>query len=98
MNHVAFDVPSEKLEEYRDKLRAKGIEVTDVVNHDDTPRQVSPTVNKSTFVRSIYFFDPDGILLEFASWTRELGEGDVRHQPATEADKERYLAIARESR
>lgn len=98
MNHVAFDVPLEKIEEYRDKLRAKGVEVTDVVNHDDTPRQVSPTVNERTFVRSIYFFDPDGILLEFASWTRELGEGDVRHQPATEADKERYLAIAREAR
>jgi len=97
MNHVAFDVPNEKLEEYRDKLRAKGIEVTDVVNHDDTPRQISPTVNESTFVRSIYFFDPDGILLEFASWTRELGEGDVRHQAAAEADKDRYLAIAKES-
>ena len=94
MNHVAFDVPNEKLEEYRDKLRAKGIEVTDVVNHDDTPRQISPTVNASTFVRSIYFFDPDGILLEFASWTRELGEGDVRHKAATASDKDRYLAIA----
>jgi len=73
--------------------------VTEVVNHDDTPRQVSPTVNASTFVRSIYFFDPDGILLEFAGWTRELGnEGDVRHKPATAADKERYLVMAKETR
>jgi catechol 2,3-dioxygenase-like lactoylglutathione lyase family enzyme len=95
MNHVAFDVPAEKLPEYRDRLRAKGVEVTDVIHHDDTPRQVNPTVNDSTFVSSIYFFDPDGILLEFAGWTRELGEGDVRHTPATEADKERYLAIAK---
>jgi len=98
MNHVAFDVPAEKIEEYREKLRAKGVEVTEVVNHDDTPRQVSPTINESTFVRSIYFFDPDGILLEFAGWTRELGEGDVRHKPATAADKDRYLAIAQEAR
>ena len=45
-----------------------------------------------------YFFDPDGILLEFAGWTRALGEGDVRHKPATAADKERYLAMAREAR
>lgn len=95
MNHVAFDVPAERIEEYRDKLRAKGIEVTEILNHDDTPRQVSPTINASTFVRSIYFFDPDGVLLEFAAWTRELGEGDVRHTPATEADKDRYLAIAK---
>lgn len=98
MNHVAFDVAAEQIEAYRQKLIAKGVEVTEVVNHDDTPRQVSPTVNESTFVRSIYFFDPDGILLEFAGWTRELGnEGDVRHKPATAADKERYLAMAREA-
>jgi len=99
MNHVAFDVAAEKIAEYRAKLLAKGVEVTEILNHDDTPQQVSPTVNASTFVRSIYFFDPDGILLEFAGWTRELGnEGDVRHKPATEADKERYLAIAKEAR
>jgi catechol 2,3-dioxygenase-like lactoylglutathione lyase family enzyme len=99
MNHVAFDVAAEKIAEYRAKLLAKGVEVTEILNHDDTPQQVSPTVNASTFVRSIYFFDPDGILLEFAGWTRELGnEGDVRHKPATAADKERYLAIAREAR
>lgn len=98
MNHVAFDVAAEQIEAYRQKLIAKGVEVTEVVNHDDTPRQVSLTVNESTFVRSIYFFDPDGILLEFAGWTRELGnEGDVRHKPATAADKERYLAMAREA-
>ncbi|MBI3245198.1 MAG: VOC family protein [Deltaproteobacteria bacterium] len=94
MNHVAFDVSAEKLSEYRDRLRAKGVEVTEVIHHDDTPRQVSPTVNDSTFVSSIYFFDPDGILLEFAGWTREFGEGDVRHQAATAEDKERYLATS----
>jgi catechol 2,3-dioxygenase-like lactoylglutathione lyase family enzyme len=98
MNHVAFDVPVEKIEEYRNKLQAKGVEVTEVINHDDTPQQVSRVVNDNTFVRSIYFFDPDGILLEFAGWTRELGkEGDVRHKPATAADKERYLAMAKEA-
>jgi catechol 2,3-dioxygenase-like lactoylglutathione lyase family enzyme len=97
MNHIAFDIPAEKIEEYRDRLIAKGIEVTEIMNHDDTPRQVSPTVNASTFVRSIYFFDPDGILLEFAGWTRDLGEGDVRHKPATAADKERYLEEAKKA-
>ncbi len=96
MNHVAFDVSPDKIEEYREKLTAKGIEVTEIMNHDDTPAQISPTVTASTFVRSIYFFDPDGIQLEFAAWTRELGgEGDVRHQPATAADQKRYLALAR---
>jgi catechol 2,3-dioxygenase-like lactoylglutathione lyase family enzyme len=97
MNHVAFDIPAEKIEEYRDRLIAKGIEVTEIMNHDDTPRQVSPTVNDSTFVRSIYFFDPDGILLEFAGWTRDFGEGDVGHKPTTAADKERYLEEAKKA-
>jgi catechol 2,3-dioxygenase-like lactoylglutathione lyase family enzyme len=99
MNHVAFDIPHERIEEYRDKLRAKGVEVTEVINHDDTPQQVSREINDSTFVRSIYFFDPDGILLEFAGWTRELGtEGDLRHKPASAADKARYLKVAEEAR
>jgi catechol 2,3-dioxygenase-like lactoylglutathione lyase family enzyme len=99
MNHIAFDIPHERIEEYRDKLRAKGVEVTEVINHDDTPQQVSREINNTTFVRSIYFFDPDGILLEFAGWTRELGtEGDLRYKPASAADKERYLKIAEEAR
>jgi hypothetical protein len=33
----------------------------------------------------VYFFDPDGILLEFACWTRPLTEQDVCHTPATAA-------------
>jgi hypothetical protein len=34
------------------------------------------------FVRSFYFRDPDGILLEFAAWTREMGTADdVRIRP-----------------
>ena len=88
MNHVAFDVPREKIEEYRERLIARGIEVTPIVNHDDTPAQVSRELNATTFVRSIYFFDPDGILLEFASWERELTDADVRHRPATQSKRE----------
>ena len=64
-------------------LAAKGVEVTDVVNHDDSSEQQSPEVNETTFVRSIYFFDPDGILLEFAGWTREFAEQDIKHTPAS---------------
>ena len=39
-------------------------------------------------VRSFYFQDPDGILLEFACWRRAMGQpGDVRHEPKTAADR-----------
>jgi catechol 2,3-dioxygenase-like lactoylglutathione lyase family enzyme len=73
MNHVAFNVPADRIDEYHDKLMARGIKVTVIMNHDDSERQISlDVVTPSTFVRSIYFYDPDGICLEFAAWTREF--------------------------
>ncbi len=54
-----------------------------MVNHDDSEMGASPEINESTFVRSVYFKDPDGILLEFAAWTRDLDERDVNIEPAT---------------
>lgn len=81
MNHVAFDVPEDKIEAYQKKLEAAGIECTPVVNHDDSETQASEELTDSTFVRSIYFKDPDGILLEFAAWTREMNESDVSAVP-----------------
>ena len=83
MNHVAFDVPGDRIDEYQQKLEAAGVECTTVVNHDDSENQASPTITPTTFVRSIYFKDPDGILLEFASWTRELDERDVNAEPVS---------------
>lgn len=77
MNHVAFDVAPDKIEEYRERLVELGLEVTEVVNHDDSDTQASREVTPSTFVRSIYFSDPDGIQLEFAAWTRQLNSDDV---------------------
>ncbi|MBD2616068.1 VOC family protein [Nostoc punctiforme FACHB-252] len=60
MNHVAFNVPLEKLEQYRENLIAKGIQATPISNAD--------------FISSFYFFDPNGILLEFAANKRPLGD------------------------
>jgi catechol 2,3-dioxygenase-like lactoylglutathione lyase family enzyme len=82
MNHVAFDVAPERIEEYRDKLIASGVEVGELLNHDDSPAGVARELHDGVFVRSIYFFDPDGILLEFAAWTRPLTDADVVHTPA----------------
>ena len=82
MNHVAFDVPLEKMDEYKQKLIDAGIECTDYY-HDDSPMGVSHETNETTFVRSIYFKDPDDILVEFASWTRELTEDDVNTEPVS---------------
>jgi hypothetical protein len=38
-------------------------------------------MNDEVYVRSIYFQDPDGILLEFACWTNTFTEEDVAHTP-----------------
>jgi catechol 2,3-dioxygenase-like lactoylglutathione lyase family enzyme len=83
MNHIAFDVAPERFDEYRQKLTDKGIHVSHPMNHDDSESTVSKELYPGVYVRSMYFQDPDGILLEFAAWTRPLGPGDVAHGPAT---------------
>jgi catechol 2,3-dioxygenase-like lactoylglutathione lyase family enzyme len=92
MNHVAFDVPPERFDAYVERLRAKGVKVSPVMNHDDSPSQVSAKVHPGVFVRSVYFFDPDGVCLEFAAWTRALGPGDVAHDPVG-ADGEKVAGV-----
>jgi len=86
MNHVAFNIPLERVDDYQRKLAAAGIECTPVVNHDDSETQASPEITPTTFVRSIYFRDPDGILLEFAAWTRAMTADDVNCEPQTAAE------------
>lgn len=81
MNHIAINVSGEKFDEYYDKLKAKGIDVSPVFNHDDSETQASAELTDDVFVRSVYFFDPDGICLELAAWHRPLNENDVRHAP-----------------
>src|ERR1051325_4588773 len=65
--HFAFEAGSEAaLLEKRHELIARGVEVTDVVDHD--------------WAKSIYFKDPNGIQLEFCCFTRTLNDDDARMQ------------------
>ena len=89
MNHVAFDGPADKFDEYVERLRSKGVELGPVLNHDNSERTISAEVTDDVFVRSVYFWDPDGVLLEFAAWTHSgFGPEDTLHAPAN-ADGER---------
>ena len=81
MNHVAFAVPLEQIEDYRQRLLDAGIPCSEVANHDDSEWGISKDVHPGVFVRSVYFQDPDGILLEFAASTRAFTPDDVRHAP-----------------
>ncbi len=82
MNHIAFNIPAERFEAHYEALKAKGVDLTPILNHDDSLYQISATVTDRVFVRSAYFFDPDGVCLEIAAWTRPFTEADVAHDPA----------------
>ena len=91
-NHIAFDVAPEKIDEYLVKLRAKGVAVTEITNHSNSLQgghkvDYDPATDSGdVFVRSLYFKDPNGTLLEFASWTTTFDESDVTHEAKTAAD------------
>ena len=82
MNHLAFDVPLERFEGYRERLVAKGVDVSPIVDHDDSESTIAKEFHPGVFVRSFYFQGPDNVMLEFASWTRTMGgPDDVKHAP-----------------
>jgi catechol 2,3-dioxygenase-like lactoylglutathione lyase family enzyme len=65
--HFAFEIGSVKaLEEKRAELIRKGVRVSPIVDHE--------------WMKSIYFKDPNGLLLEYACQTRELDADDARMQ------------------
>lgn len=86
MNHVAFNVPAEKMDEYRDRLIAAGVDCTEVANHDNSEIGLAEEVTDDVYVRSIYFLGPDGVLLEFAAWTQSLEGADTSVVPARASD------------
>ena len=83
MHHLSFAVPGDKLEEYRQLLLEAGVEVTEIITHQD---EAGDTIS------SIYFRDPDGIVLEFSAWAdtpapdlsafapAKAGDGPLRRQ------------------
>jgi catechol 2,3-dioxygenase-like lactoylglutathione lyase family enzyme len=88
MNHIAFNVPEDKFLDYRAKLVNKGVQVSPILDHDDSEAGVAREMHPGVFVRSFYFQGPDGIVLEFACWRRVMGQpGDVAHEPKTAADR-----------
>ena len=84
MNHLAFDMDECELEAALERLKEARVDYTPaVVNHDDSPGGVSAEMHDGVFVRSVYFTDPNGIMLEFAALTKEFTAEDIRHEPAT---------------
>lgn len=83
MNHVAFTVDEADLEACLERLQAAGVPAFPmVVNHDDSETGVARKLHPGVFVRSVYFTDPNGIMMELAAFTRDFGPEDVKHEPA----------------
>ncbi len=80
--HFAFEAGSTAgLEDKRQELLAKGVTVTDIVDHE--------------WAQSIYFNDPNGISLEYCCLTRDVGNADdvdmqVRVERSSQAMRERW--------
>ncbi len=77
-DHVSFGVTNvEELEKLQQDLRAKGVEVTEIVDHH--------------ICKSIYFTDPNGIALEASAWTMDVFQnphhGDQQPVPAVQEDE-----------
>lgn len=87
MNHVAFDLDEDLLEASIARLKANGVHVSVpvVVNHDDSPMGVAGEMHEGVWVRSVYFRDPNGIMLEYAATLRDFRPEDVAHEPARAA-------------
>jgi catechol 2,3-dioxygenase-like lactoylglutathione lyase family enzyme len=69
--HFAFEAGSEaELEAKRAELIGKGVKVTPVVDHE--------------WAKSIYFKDPNGLLLEFSYLSRDFDADDGVMQPRFE--------------
>ena len=100
MNHFAFDVAPDKIDEYRQKLIDAGITVSEIMHHDNSPGQTAESADDGVWVSSVYFLDPDGIMLEFAAWQRPFSsqKGDRwDNVPARPEDVSRYRAVAEEA-
>ncbi len=96
MNHIALNVPAERFDEYYERLKERGVAVSRILNHDNSDNQVSDEITDDVFVRSVYFFDPDGVCLEFAAWTHKgFTAADVAHDPArADGSRARGMIVA----
>lgn len=71
--HLCLDVPDTLLDGYRENLKQAGVDVT-LMRSD------------SSFHRSFYFKDPNGINIEVGSYTRPFVEEDLNYTDSAHFD------------
>jgi catechol 2,3-dioxygenase-like lactoylglutathione lyase family enzyme len=83
MNHLAIDIPAETFDDAVARLKSKGIECH-VINHSDGEDGHPSNPTTQTWIRSVYFRDPNGISLELAALTRPFVDSDILVDPVNE--------------
>eukprot|EP00658_Telonema_sp_P-2_P057402 TRINITY_DN45868_c0_g1_i1.p1 TRINITY_DN45868_c0_g1~~TRINITY_DN45868_c0_g1_i1.p1 ORF type:complete len:154 (-),score=29.76 TRINITY_DN45868_c0_g1_i1:403-864(-) len=80
MNHVAFNVPEDKLAPYRKRIKSANVGyVSPVVYHADTETgYCHDRTDPSVSWVSVYFFGPDGELLELTCQTKDFSNLERR--------------------
>ena len=71
MNHLAFNIDKADIVNYREQLASKGVDCSEIVNHNDVvtgeESRTAQAASDKTWLQSFYFFDPDGVMLEFCA-------------------------------
>jgi catechol 2,3-dioxygenase-like lactoylglutathione lyase family enzyme len=86
MNHLAFNIDDSRFDAAVARLKSKGLEVF-VINHSDGPSPATRNPDSDTWIRSVYFRDPNGIALEIAALTRPFRDEDILADPVNAEGK-----------
>ena len=86
VNHVAFNVPADKLREYRRRLKAANVGyVSPILYHSDADASgYTEKPDETTIFSSLYAVDPSGAYIEFCAQVERpfTPDRDVNHVPA----------------
>ena len=84
MHHIAIEIAPEDVVACRDHLVANDIEFTFVAPCRGRPSGKSlDDIADDTYAASMYFKDPDGIVLEFCAWLPAWDRVSREHEPWT---------------
>lgn len=86
---MAFNVPSNKLKEYRKRIKATGVFVSPMLYHSDAHETGFVAKKDETVTwESFYFCDPDGAYMELTAQHNGFSPEDIQHKPKTAKDLE----------
>ena len=87
MNHLAFHVPAEKFDEYRRRLKDKGVRVGPVLNHDESARRCPPTAASRRLRALVLLPGPRRHHARVRLLDQGIHRADTETAPKTEADR-----------